>query len=148
MKKLLGFVVLGLLLSGNAYANIYKATAFKCNYYHLAIGEIKNNKYKVESEKEDNFGFSIVNINFDTGRSQIVGDSGTDNMTTINASPSGIHFLQMTGGGNMIMTTIFPQEVGVNKYGQKLFASTHSRHIAMTQGSLPQQYYGECAKTE
>ena len=148
MKKILGIIVLGLLLSGNAYADIYKAKAFKCEYYHLAIGEIKNNKYKVESEKEDNFGFSIVNINLDTGKSQMVGNMGTDNMTAINGEPSGVHFMQMMPVGNMTMTTIYPQEVGFNKLGQKLYASSHSRHMTIMINSLPQQFYGQCARME
>ena len=148
MKKLLGIVVLSLFLSVNAYADIYKAKAFNCEYYHTAVGEIKNNKYKVDSEKEDNFGFNIVNINLDTGKSQMVGNMGTDNLTTINAAPSGVHFLQMMPVGNMTMTTIYPEEVGINRLGQKLYTSSHSRHIAMVNRSLPQQFYGQCAKME
>ncbi len=148
MRKLLAILVLSLLLSGNAYADVYKAKAFNCEYYHIAIGEIKNNKYRVESEKEDNFGFSIVNINLDTGKSQMVGNMGTDNMTTINGAPSGVHFIQMMPVGNVTVTTIYPEELGFNELGQKLYASSHSRHISMTNQSLPQQYYGQCAKME
>ena len=148
MKKLLAIVVLGLLWSGNTFADIYKARAFNCEYYHSATGEIKKNKYKVESEKEDNFSFNIVNINLDTGKSQMVGNMGTDNLTTINAAPSGVHFVQVMSVGNMTMTTIYPEEVGTNQLGQKLYSSSHSRHIAMVNRSLPQQFYGQCAKME
>ena len=148
MKKLLGILVLVLLLGGNAFSDIYKTKAFNCEYYHSAIGEIKKNKYKVDSAKEDNFGFNIVNINLDTGKSQMVGNMGTDNLTTINAAPSGVHFVQMMPVGNMTMTTIYPEEVGINRLGQKLYASSHSRHIAMVNRSLPQQFYGQCAKME
>jgi len=148
ITKFLGIVVLGLLLSGNAFSDVYKAKAFNCEYYHSAIGEIKKNKYKVDSAKENNFSFNVVNINLNNGKSQMVGNMGTDNLTTINASPSGIHFLQMMPVGNMTMTTIYPEEVGINRLGQKLYASSHSRHIAMVNRSLPQQFYGQCAKME
>ena len=62
IKKLLPIVFLG-LFSVSAYADLYKAKSFNCVYYHTSIGEIKNNKYKVESEKSNNFTFSIVSIN-------------------------------------------------------------------------------------
>ena len=148
ITKFLGTVVLSLLWCNVSFGDIYKAKAFKCSYYHIAIGEVKNNKYKVESESEDNFGFSIVNIKFEEGKSQMVGNMGTDNMTAINANPSGIHFFQMMPIGNTTMTTIYPQEVGNNRLGQTLYTSSHSRHIAMDNRSLPQQFYGECAKLE
>ena len=45
MKKLLSIIVFSLLLSANAYADLYKAKSFNCVYYHTSIGEIKNNKY-------------------------------------------------------------------------------------------------------
>ena len=98
MKKNLSVVILSLIISTNAFSDVYKGKAFNCEYYHTSIGEIKNNKYKVDSEKENNFGFNIININLDTGKSQIVGNMGTDNLTTINAAPSGIHFIQMMPG--------------------------------------------------
>ena len=148
MKDVLVFIFIHMILFSTAYADVYKAKAFKCDYYHLAIGEINKNKYKVDSEKEDNFGFNIVNINLDTGKSQMVGNLGTDNLTAINSAPSGVHFIQIMPVGNMTMTTIYPQEVGTNQLGQKLYASSHSRHMAMVNKSLPQQYYGQCAKME
>ena len=147
MKKLLGIIVLGLLLGGNAYADLYEAKSFNCVYYHTSVGEIKNNKYKVESEKANNFTFSIVSINQTTKKSLMVGNNGTDEMTMINTRQSGIHFLQVMPVGNMTMTTIYPEELGFNDLGHKLFASSHSRHMAMTNRSLPQQFYGTCAKT-
>jgi len=48
----------------------------------------------------------------------------------------------------MTMTTIYPIEVGINRMGQRLYASSHSRHIAMVNKSLLQQFYGKCAKME
>ena len=48
----------------------------------------------------------------------------------------------------MTMTTVYPEELGFNKLGQKLYSTSHSRHIAMTNRSLPQQFYGVCAKTD
>ena len=77
----------------------------------------------------------------------MVGNNGTDEMTMINTRQSGIHFLQVMPVGNMTMTTIYPEELGFNDLGHKLFASSHSRHIAMTNRSLPQQFYGTCART-
>ena len=146
IKKLLTIIFL-VLFSGNAYADLYKAKSFNCVYYHTSIGEIKNNKYKVESEKSNNFTFSIVSINQTTKKSLMVGNNGTDEMTMINTRQSGIHFLQVMPVGNMTMTTIYPEELGFNDLGHKLFASSHSRHIAMTNRSLHQQFYGTCAKT-
>ena len=148
MKKLLSIIALGLLLSGHVFADVYKVKSFNCTYYHTSIGEIKNNKYTVESKEENNFAFSIVNINLDTKKSQMVGNNGTDVMTVLNGNPSGMHFIQIMPVGNMTVTTVYPQEVGINKYGQKLYASSHSRHISMINQSLPQQFYGNCAKTE
>jgi hypothetical protein len=146
MKKLLAIVVLGLLFSGNAYAEVYKAKSFNCTYYHTSIAEIKGDQYKVDSDKNI-FEFSIVNIDLDTKKSLLVGNNGTDKLTLINARPSGMHFIQIMPVGNMTMTTVYPEEISTNKLGQKLYASSHSRHIAMINKSLPQQFYGHCAKT-
>ena len=148
MKKLLGIVVLGLLLSGNAFSDVYRAKAFNCEYYHSTSGEIKKNKYQIDSVKEENFSFNIVNINLDTRKSQMVGNMGTSSLATINAAPSGVHFLQKMPNGNMTMTTIYPEEVGINRLGQKLYASSHSRHSSIVYRSLPQQFYGQCAQME
>jgi hypothetical protein len=147
MKKLICIFVLGLLWGVNSYADLYKSKSFNCNYYHTSIGEIKNNEYKVDSEKVNKFAFSIVNINLTTKKSIMVGNNGTDEMTVINTDQSGIHFLQIMPVGNMTMTTIYPEEIGFNELGHKLFSSSHSRHIAMMNKSLPQQFYGTCAKT-
>ena len=78
----------------------------------------------------------------------MVGNLGTQNITVINANPSGLHFLQMMPIGNMSMTTIYPEVVGTNSLGQTLYSSSHSRHISSAFRSLPQQYYGECAKLQ
>ncbi len=147
MRNIFLFLIICLLLSGNAYADLYKSKSFNCKYYHISIGEIKSNEYKVDSEKTKNFAFSIVNIDLTTKKSLMVGNNGTDEMTIINTELSGIHFLQIMPVGNMTMTTIYPEEIGYNDLGHKLFSSSHSRHIAMMNKSLPQQFYGTCAKT-
>jgi hypothetical protein len=146
MKKI--FLILFCLLYSNAVADVYQAKSFKCNYYYVAIGEIKNNKYKIDTSKEDKMGFSYVNIDLINGSAQMVGNGGTANVTAISAQPSGVHFVEMTSAGNLTMTTIYPQEIGYNSLGQKLFSSSHSRHMAMINNSLPQQYYGQCALME
>jgi len=147
MNKILSIIILGLLFSVNAYADLYKSKSFKCSYYHTSIGEIKNSKYKVDSERTKKFEFSIVNINPITKKSLMVGNNGTDEMTVINTNQSGIHFIQIMPVGNMTVTTIYPEEIGFNELGHKLFSSSHSRHMAMINKSLPQQFYGTCAKT-
>jgi len=146
MKKI--FLILFCLFYSNAVADVYQAKSFKCNYYYVAIGEIKNNKYKIDTSKEDKMGFSYVNIDLINGSAQMVGNGGTANVTAIGAQPSGVHFVEMTSAGNLTMTTIYPQEIGYNSLGQKLFSSSHSRHMAMINNSLPQQYYGQCALME
>ncbi|MDA9752330.1 hypothetical protein N9V07_03220 [Candidatus Pelagibacter sp.] len=148
MKKFLMTIVLGFFLSVNSYADLYLSKSFNCSYYFTSVGEIKNKKYKVDIEKLQRFEFSIVNIDPNTKRALMVGNNGTDKMTVINTNLSGIHFLQVMPVGNMTMTTIYPEEVGMNELGHKLYTSSHSRHIAMSNRSLPQQFYGTCAKTE
>jgi len=146
MKKLLAIIVLSLLWSGKVSAEVYNAKSFNCTYYHTSNAQIKGDKYKVENEKNI-FEFSIVNIDLDTKKSLLVGNSGTDELTLINTRQSGMHFIQIMPVGNMTMTTVYPEEISTNKLGQKLYASSHSRHIAMINKSLPQQFYGHCAKT-
>ena len=145
MKKLLSIVFLG-LFSVSAYADLYKAKSFNCVYYHTSIGDLLTTIWATD-ESSINFTFSIVSINQTTKKSLMVGNNGTDEMTMINTRQSGIHFLQVMPVGNMTMTTIYPEELGFNDLGHKLFASSHSRHMAMTNRSLPQQFYGTCAKT-
>ena len=142
MKKIFVILVVGIFVIFNTNADIYSATSFKCVYYSLSIGKIKNNKYKVDKDKAA-FGFNIVNINLNSSESEIVGNMGKDSMTAINAKPSGIHFIYKMPTGNMAMTTIYPEEVGTTS-GQTSYSSSHSRHISAALSSLPQQYYGEC----
>ena len=113
IKKLLSIIFL-VLFSGNAYADLYKAKSFNCVYYHTSIGEIKNNKYKVESEKSNNFTFSIVSINQTTKKSLMVGNNGTDEMTVINTEQSGIHFLQGTPCTFPLITSSFILSASLN----------------------------------
>ena len=147
MKKIILVFIFSNIFFNVVFANVYEAKSFNCTYYHTSIGEIKNDLYSVESKKENNFAFSIVNIDLESKKSLMVGNNGTDEMTVINASPSGLHFLQIMPVGNMTMTTVYPEELGVNKLGQKLYSTSHSRHMAMANRSLPQQFYGFCAKT-
>lgn len=145
MKKILLFFILNILLTNFSYSDIYNANTFKCSYYYVSLGEVQNNKYKIETSNEDKMAFSFVNIDLKNGSAQMVGNTGAENVTAIGAQPSGVHFVEMTTAGNLTMTTIFPQEVGNNSLGQKLYSSSHSRHMAMMNNSLPQQYYGQCA---
>ena len=146
--KIIFLAIVLLFLSKTSFADIYNANSFKCDYYYVALGEIKNNKYKIDTSKEDKMKFSYVNIDLNNGSAQMVGNGGTANVTAISGQPSGVHFVEMTSAGNLTMTTIYPQEIGYNSLGQKLFTSSHSRHMAMISNSLPQQYYGQCALME
>jgi len=124
---------------------IYNAISFKCNYYLTSISQIKSNKYNTKLEKTK-FEFSIVNISEKSG--QMVGNAGTDEMVKVNGNPSGIHFIQFMPAGTMTTTTIYPEEVGLTNLAQRKFSSSHSRHISMIGGSLPQQFYGDCTLLE
>ena len=48
----------------------------------------------------------------------MVVNMGTENMTVINSNSSGIHFIQIMPVGNMTMTTVYPQKVGINTLAQ------------------------------
>jgi len=53
MKKLLGIMVLGLLLSGNAYAGFFKSSLEKCADAEMSIDEISPSQEWKKVEKSD-----------------------------------------------------------------------------------------------
>ena len=81
-------------------------------------GAEKHNKYKVESEKSNNFTFSIVSINQTTKKSLMVGNNGTDEMTVINTELKTEKIKQKIGAKQKFLYKIN----GVNYKGSDVFS--------------------------
>ena len=77
-------------------------------------------------------------IDIKKGRARLMGNEGSETVTVI-ATPRGLHFLERTPSGNMVLRTVFAGAVGSRRYRY-----VTSRHMNLPGGPLPSQYYGMC----
>jgi len=82
-------------------------------------------------------------IDLKKGKARIIGNQGASDVI-VTTTPSGITFIETTGFGNMVFTTVFP----LCKPGTNEFYAVMSRHMNLTEEALPSQYYGTCKAWE
>ena len=90
-------------------------------------------------------------INTRTGKARLIGNSGASDVGLI-ANPAGLHFIEITGTGNVMVTTVFRALLPHTAPGT--FAFAHSRHFAMTMlkdggaAIQPSEHHGMCTILE
>ncbi|MFO1257247.1 MAG: hypothetical protein U1E78_02325 [Gammaproteobacteria bacterium] len=109
---------------------------FSCQIYALDAINFATCKYLVYSDQEgphktDDF---VLEFSKDTTSNNfyLKGNNGISDVKYVKGS-SGINFVEVTGVGNIMLTTI--DEKG---------NSVHSRHTIMGGEIVPSQYYGHC----
>ena len=87
---------------------------------------------------------SIDNVDVDKGTAQLIGNTGADpiNISVVAPTKMAVNFLEVTPGGLMNLTTIFPASIDVQ--GQRAFKAVQSRHLLIAGDPLPIQLYGFC----
>jgi len=87
--------------------------------------------------------FVFDSIDYDKGTARIVGNQGAADIVILSGT-KGVSFIELTGNGNLISTTVFFE---YSDFALKHFKAVHSRHISLAPfaptGALPSQHYGE-----
>jgi len=125
LKYNIQFLLLSAALLNSAIVFASPIT-YKCTYMkYSSIDGLK----KVDSKFELNFLLDPK-----SGKAYITGNSGSEEVNIIlNKLGKGISFLEITGSGNVSVTTI-------DSDGN----SAHSRNMIISRKLIPSQYYGIC----
>ena len=122
----------------DVFSNLLRAKCIKCSFREGVSTSWHAKGVKIESDKmKDAIVFDSIDIK--QGKARIIGNQGASDIILI-GSPSGITFIETTGIGNMIFTTVFPYY----KPGTDQFCAVMSRHMNLITGALPSQFYGTC----
>ena len=88
-------------------------------------------------ETTGSMAFTLASIDIEAKTAQLVGNIGADKVKVI-IGDHGLHFMNLTGTGNLIVTTVFASTDASGK-----FHAVHSRHVSID-GPIVSQYYGSC----
>ena len=120
------------------FSRLLGAKCLKCSFKEGVSTSWSSKGVKIESDQWK--GDTIFDsIDIKQGKARIVGNQGASDIILI-GSPSGITFIESTGIGNMVFTTVFP----FYKPGTNEFCAVMSRHMNLMTEALPSQYYGTC----
>ena len=78
-------------------------------------------------------------IDMEKGTARAIANQGSADVMVIPA-PMSITFIEQTGIGNVIFTSVFPNY----SKGTEDFIAVTSRHLNLPGGPLPSQYHGTC----
>lgn len=136
------FVLLGFLTTAYAQEDVMKnllsSKSLKCTFQNGSIANWKDGKLKIETDRiAAPIHFDSIDLKNKTARG--IGNQGASDEKLI-ITASGITFIELTGFGNLVFTTVFPY---LNKEGD--FIAVTSRHMDLV-GPLPSQYHGACKK--
>jgi len=119
-----------------AVAERWPPKAFKCLFTSGMSAE--DNGSGLSPDSVGPMAFTLASINVKAKTAQMVGNIGAETVTVISGG-KGLHFLDITGTGNLVVTTVFSATDSSGK-----FLAVHSRHIYLAGGPIVSQYYGNC----
>jgi hypothetical protein len=125
------------LASEERVDRLIAAKSLKCQFTFGAAGKWKGDKIKIEKVSDD-WTMYFDSIDLKNNKARLIGSVGATDVTAI-PSLQGIHFLEQTDSGNIMLTTVFfDNEKGIANY-----IAVTSRHIALFGSApMPQQYHG------
>jgi len=122
----------------DAFSRLLEAKCLKCSFKKGFSTSWHATGVKTESDQwKGDTVFDSIDIK--QGKARIIGNQGASDIISI-GSPSGITFIETTGIGNMIFTTVFP----LYRHETDQFCAVMSRHMNLLTEALPSQYYGTC----
>ncbi len=143
MRKVFSIVLLSTLISSHVFADevfdrLMNAKSLKCEFDSGNVAVWESSKVKVE---KDNFDASIVfdSIDLKAGKARMIGEIGAVDVIVL-ATGAGLTFIEETGVGNLIFTTVFAYYAK----GTTDFIAVTSRHLDFLIKPLPSQYHGTC----
>ena len=131
-------VVITIGAEDNVFYRLLGAKCLKCRFKKgvSARWDVKGVNIKPDDWKGD---IIFDSIDIKNGKARAVGNQGASDVVLLN-TPSGLTFVETTGSGNMIFTTVFP----LYKPGTHDYCAVMSRHMNLITAPLPSQYYGTC----
>ena len=120
------------------FAALLNAKSLKCTLGPGAVGDWESGDVKVAKQKWDST-MHFDSINPKAGTARLIGNAGSTDVAVI-VTPAGFTFIEQTGAGNLVFTTVFASY----KKNTNEFQVVSSRHIAMMGSPLPSQYHGTC----
>jgi hypothetical protein len=146
MKQRIAVVLSGLLLAGgiaiaqdDSFKVLLAARSLKCQIGPGSVAKWSDGKVAIE---KDTFASAthFDSIDLKSGKARLIGDQGASDVS-VWATASGITFVEQTGFGNLVFTTVFSERIP----GKADFYAVVSRHMLMLRGNpLPSQYHGSC----
>lgn len=139
---ILFFILPGFLTTAYAQEDVMKkllsSKSLKCTSQNGSIAKWKDGKLRIETDRSaSTIHFDSIDLQNKTARG--IGNQGASDEVLI-VTASGITFIEQTGMGNLVFTTVFPYR---NKEGD--FIAVTSRHMDLV-GPFPSQYHGTCKK--
>jgi hypothetical protein len=116
------------------------AKSVRCSFPNYAAVKWNGTTGEVLGGSQE-FSFQVNSFDFRRNRAQMVGDATIP--VTLLTTPTGLHVIEQTLGGNVTVTTIF---AGTGSNEGRTFLAVHSRHLGKD-GDLParaSQAYGTC----
>lgn len=141
------FVLLALASSAGAQQKpaaaenpLTAAKSVQCSFPNYAAVKWNGTTGEVLGGSQD-FSFQVDSFDFRRNRAQMVGAATIP--VTLLTTPTGLHVIEQTLGGNITVTTIF---AGTSSGDGRTYLAVHSRHLGKD-GELParaSQAYGTC----
>jgi hypothetical protein len=143
--RILSLMMAGVAVFGVGVASSVHAQpklSFKCTFGPGAVGNWDAGSVKID---RGNFGNPTVVLHFDNvdptaGTGRLIGNAGSSDLVVL-TSGAGLNFIERTGSGNFVFTTIFRAKAR----GSNDFIAVMSRHMETPTGPFPSQYHGTCA---
>jgi hypothetical protein len=120
------------------YRSLLRVRSLKCSFAPNAFADWKSGSPKVTLARE-NVTLHFDGIDVQKQKARLIGNQGAGDVTVF-ATPAGLHFMEQTGSGNMVFTTVFASRTSDG------FIAVTSRHMDMPGGPLPSQYHGTCKR--
>jgi hypothetical protein len=114
------------------------AQALRCTFTLYVAAHWENGEPQAVAG-DDQFSFSIEEIDVAGRRARVVGAAGAANVSAF-VTGTGLNVIEQTPIGNFILTTVFAS----GRAGER-FVAVHSRHLGdVAAPPGPSQYYGSC----
>jgi hypothetical protein len=124
-----------------AYEKLLLARSLKCEFQPGALAEWKSDRPVLKTTYEK-FALHFDAIDIKKGTARLIGNQGAGDVT-LWTTIAGLHFVEQTGFGSIMVTTVFSTMVPGG------FVAVTSRHIDMMMTPpLPSQTHGTCAVWE
>jgi hypothetical protein len=148
MKMIVAVSLLLLVSGGAVLAQIFPdekvlqvlmtTRSLKCSFPAAATADWNSDepRLRTSSEQKD-FGFNIDAIDHKTHKARLIGNAGSDDLTSV-AGDSSVSFIEVTPAGSINLTTVYAWRDKLRR-----FKAVHSRHVAIG-GPSPSQNYGFC----